>query len=248
MTNVAPTVPNPLAGQPDQALQAQSQAPVQGTEQTEPITKAELQALEGKLLAQMQRLAQSQADRSTAGLRKQLDDKIATLTAQAQALGAPEAVIKQQVEALWQEQMRAILNGEVEEQDVDDGPTPEEVAMVQGKIIDIAEELNVPALTPRDPEYATLNLQERDPNKFLAQFKSAMEQKALRKYGPDAVNRQLSNPDARVPMANAGALSGNPTLDQMTTQLTALQRKNNRTSADWEQMRKLQEAIQQQLT
>lgn len=245
MSNFTPLVPNQPEGQPDPALQAPV---VQAQEPSAPITKAELQELEAKMLAQMQRMAQSQADRSTAGLRKQLDDKIAALTAQGQALGAPEAVIKQQVEALWQEQMRAIINGEVQEPDQDDGPTQEEVKLVQGKIIDYAEELNVAPLNPRDPEYATLNLQERDPNKFLAQFRSAMEQKALRKYGPDAVNRQLSNPDARVPLANSGNLSGNPTLDQMTNQLMALQKKTQRTSADWDQMRKLQEAIQQQLT
>jgi len=238
------SVPLQPEGQPVET----SQPVVQQAEPEQPLTRAELMQLLQEQEVKLQRMAQSQADRSTAGLRKQVEAQIQGIMQRGQALGAPEAVIQRQVEAVWNKHMAGTLDeGDEPEQYVDSGPTDEQRQQVQDAVIDLSETYNVPPLNIRDPEYKALDLSEPDPVKFMAQYKAAFEQKALRKLGPEAAQRLLSNPDARAPMMSAGQPTGNPTVADLTQQLTSLQRKVNRTSADWAQMKSLEEQLRTKL-
>lgn len=219
---------------------------VEQTPQPEYITKAMFDEGLARIEQSIARVAQSQADRSVAGLRKQVEKRLGEFIELAKEAGMPQPIIDAEQQRIWRETL--------DEFRTSDNPAPvapqDVIVEVNNWIGDIADELGVAPLRPKDVEFASVDFSNPDPAAFKVQYEKAIRAKAARRSGGQVQPQQTAPsapPAARTPMTGTGQPSGNPTLEQMTQQLSALQRKVNRTPADWNAMRELESKITAQL-
>lgn len=227
---------------------ASSQGAAEQVVTQEYITRAMFEEGLARIEQSIARVAQSQADKSVAGLRKQVERKLAEFSEFAKEAGMPQQYVDAEQQRIWREAI-----DEFRSQD-NPAPVAQEDAVVEVNtwIMDIADELGVAPLYPKDAEFAQVNFKDPNPANFKAQYERAIRAKAARRYGAPAQAPQQDGappapPAARVPMSGTGQPSGNPTLEQLTTQLQTLQRKASRTPADWAAMRDLEAKISAQL-
>src|SRR5574343_446665 len=196
------------------------------------------------------RLVQSQTDRTVGGLKKSVEKKLKEFEQIASEAGMPDNLIEAEKARIWSEAI-----GEFQDRG---NPAPvaqqDEIAQVNQWIYEIADQLGVAPLYPKDPEFAQVDYNDPNPANFKAQYESAIRAKATRRQGqaaaaqPPAQPTNPTAPGARAPTLTQGPPSGNPTLEQLTQRLRALQTKaGSRTNADYAEMKDLEAKIVAQL-
>jgi len=213
------------------------------------VTQADLDATIKRIEESVSRLVQSQTDRTVGGLRKSVEKRLAEFAELATEAGMPQQLIEAEQARIWSE---AIDEYQTERKQKP-AAQQDDVAQVNQWILEIADELNVAPVYPKDPEFSQINWQ-ADPATFRQQYDSAIRAKAARRQGqaaaaqPPAQPTNPTAPGARAPMMTQGPPSGNPTLEQLTQRLRALQTKaGSRTNADYAEMKDLEAKIVAQL-
>lgn len=237
MSEYDPGLQGAEAGQP-QAEVAEQPAEQAPTYVTQDALDAALQRIE----ASIAKAVQSQTDRTLGGLKKSVEKKFAELTELADQAGVPPQVIEAEKARIWQEAIQDFRSGDAQ-------PTPaqDEVSQVNNWIFEIADDLGVAPLYPKDPEFSQVNFQNPNPAAFKAQYEAAIRAKAARRKGAPAEPAAQTTPAAKAPIIGTGQPSGNPTLEQLTTRLRTLQQKAGRSQADWVEMQALEKAITAQI-